>query len=316
MTKLILEICQNHKGSLTLLEEMVHSASDIGAKYLKIQDIHSSELTHRKKFDKGKIKKGKVLVIKRPYISEFERLKDLDMNAEFVSNFIDICKKYKCLPIVTPFTFNSFERLSNKKLKFIKIASYDCSSVNFLKKIRKLNIPMIVSTGATTQKEINSAKKVLGKALHAFLHCVTIYPTPLEKCNLIKIKELKEIHDVVGWSDHTHFQKTKHTAAFAASMIGADFIERHYTILNKANTKDGPVSINPKEAKELMSFFKLTKKEKFEVLNKKYKDWNKCLGTGSFSLSHEEKLNRDYYRGRFAKKVNKKLIYNWNKDFV
>ena len=54
MQKLILEICQNHRGSITLLEEMIHAASETGAKFLKIQDIHSSELTKRDRFEKGK----------------------------------------------------------------------------------------------------------------------------------------------------------------------------------------------------------------------------------------------------------------------
>ena len=56
MQKLILEICQNHKGSITLLEEMIHAASETGAKFLKIQDIHSSELVKRDRFEKGKKK--------------------------------------------------------------------------------------------------------------------------------------------------------------------------------------------------------------------------------------------------------------------
>ena len=36
---LILEICQNHNGSEKLLKEMIHAASETGAKYVKIQDI-------------------------------------------------------------------------------------------------------------------------------------------------------------------------------------------------------------------------------------------------------------------------------------
>ena len=314
MTRLILEICQNHKGSIKLLEEMIHAASEQGAKYLKIQDIHSTELTHRKKFDLGKKINGKIEVIKRPFNSELERLKDLDMNNNFINIFIEKCKKYSCFPIVTPFTYNSYDRLKDKNLKYIKIASYDCSAPNFLKKIKKIKKPMIVSTGATTKNEIISAKQTLGNSLHSLLHCVTIYPTPLDKCNLNKIKMLKKITKYVGWSDHTHFANTGHTASFCASMLGADYVERHFTIIDKSKSKDGPVSINPKEAKQLLNFFKLPKKDKLKKLNKEYKNWEICLGNGSFNLSHEEKLNRDYYRGRFAKKIGKKIIFNWKKD--
>ncbi len=53
---LVAELCQNHNGSITLLKEMVHAASEAGIKYIKIQDIISKELTHRKKFDYKKKK--------------------------------------------------------------------------------------------------------------------------------------------------------------------------------------------------------------------------------------------------------------------
>ena len=77
--KLILEICQNHNGSESLLKEMVHAASETGAQFVKIQDIHSDELTYRPRFEKGKIKKNKVIIIKRPFKDEFKRLKNLDI---------------------------------------------------------------------------------------------------------------------------------------------------------------------------------------------------------------------------------------------
>ena len=36
------------------------------------------------------------------------------------------------------------------------------------------------------------------------------------------------------------------------------------------------------------------------------------FGDGTLDLSHEELLNRDYYRGRFAAHINGKVIYNWD----
>ena len=70
---LILEICQNHNGSESLLKEMIHAASETGAKYIKIQDIKSSELTFRPRFEKGKIINKKIITIKRPYDNEYKR---------------------------------------------------------------------------------------------------------------------------------------------------------------------------------------------------------------------------------------------------
>ena len=53
MSEIIAELCQNHNGDLKILEEMVHAASESGADFAKIQSLHSSELTHRERFDNG-----------------------------------------------------------------------------------------------------------------------------------------------------------------------------------------------------------------------------------------------------------------------
>ena len=315
--KLILEICQNHNGSESLLKEMVHAASETGAQFVKIQDIHSDELTYRPRFEKGKIKKNKVIIIKRPFKDEFKRLKNLDIKKNFISNFVKYCNLYKITPMITPFSYGSYDRIENKKIKMIKIASYDCSSFNFLNKIKKLKLPMIVSTGATKKNEIIKASKILKNSLYAFLHCVTIYPTPLEKCNLKKMIFLKKYCKIVGWSDHTLFEKDGHTASLASLFCGAKIIERHFTILDKSKTKDGPVSINFKEANELTRFMKLDKNSILKLLEEKYtKNWKLCLGLGGTRLSHEELINRDYYKGRFAKFHKNKPNYNWQKEIL
>ena len=82
MTKIIAELCQNHNGDRNILDEMVSAAAENGADYAKIQSMHSSELTHRERFDNGLIEGGKVKVIKRPYKDEYERLKKLDLELE------------------------------------------------------------------------------------------------------------------------------------------------------------------------------------------------------------------------------------------
>jgi len=309
---LILEICQNHNGSDSLLKEMIHAASETGAKFVKIQDIHSAELTNRPKFDKGISKNGKILTLKRPFKDEYKRLKKLDMRKNFISNFVKFCSLYNIKPMITPFTYESYYRIQNKGVKFIKIASYDCSSLNFLERIKSLKLPMVVSTGATKKNEIINASKTLGNNLFAFLHCVTIYPTPLNKCNLQKINFLKKYSKNVGWSDHTLFERDGHAASLTSLLLGASIIERHFTVLNKTKTKDGPVSINFKEAKELVNYMKYDNKKILQILNDEYKNkWKLCIGKGGTNLSHIELLNREYYRGRFAKFAQEKPNYNW-----
>jgi sialic acid synthase SpsE len=312
---LIAELCQNHNGSVSLLKEMIIAAKESGIKYLKIQDIKSEDLTHRIRFDKGLIKNRKKLVIKRPFRDELLRLKKLDLPEKFIDIFIEECLRSKIYPIITPFTYSSLERIKNKKFKFLKIASYDCSALPFIKETNTLNKKLIVSTGATKLNEIKETVKFLKKKkqLAALLHCVSIYPTPMDKCNLNKIKFLKKLFgDIeIGWSDHSKFQDCGHAPALVSIIVGGSFIERHFTIVKKDKTKDGPVSINPSEAKTLLSLINKKKSYILDYLNKNYKDWELCLGGGSHKLTHEELLNRDYYRGRFATKFKDKYNYNW-----
>ena len=141
--------------------------------------------------------------------------------------------------------------VSLKNFKYIKVASYDCSSFEFIKQLLKLKKPLIISTGATYEEEIVKTSQILKNINFAFLHCVSIYPTPLEKCNLSKINFLKKLTKNVGWSDHTLFEKTKHIASLISILQGASIIERHFTILPRDKTKDGPVSINEKDAKSI-----------------------------------------------------------------
>ena len=129
---LILEICQNHNGSESLLKEMIH-ASETGA--TKFRTYIQENLPIDQNLTKGFQKMGKIYTIKRPFKDEYKRLKKLDMKKDFISNFVKFCSIYNIKPMITPFTYGSYYRIKNKGVKFIKIASYDCSSLNFLEKM-------------------------------------------------------------------------------------------------------------------------------------------------------------------------------------
>ena len=91
---------------------------------------------------------------------------------------------------------------------------------------------------------------------------------------------------------------------------GANIIERHFTILDASQTKDGPVSINPEKLKNLVEYSTMKNDELYEHV-KQIHNYEIMLGSESHTLSDEELLNRDYYRGRFASIINGRTIYNW-----
>ena len=63
------------------------------------------------------------------------------------------------------------------------------------------------------------------------------YPTRLEVAHLNKINYLKSLTRNVGSGDHSDPEKTGLKLCVSAVDVGATIIEKHFTILNKNETK-------------------------------------------------------------------------------
>jgi sialic acid synthase SpsE len=312
---LIAECCQNHNGNQEILKKQIHTAAENGADFVKIQAIRSKELSYRPRFDEGEIHAdGTIKTIKRPYDAELARLSKLDLSLDDEAWFVEECWRAGVAPMTTAFTRTGAREIKDLGYEAIKIASYDCASYPLLREVAKYWKTVFVSTGATYDNEIEKAAQVLKEVNLHLLHCVTIYPTPMDELNLKRISFLRRFSQNVGYSDHSHVETTGLWASKIALALGANSIERHYTVLEKDETKDGPVSIKPHQLKELRSFADLSRQEMMEQIRKGYPEWEKTIGNMTRPLSHAEKLNRDYFRGRFASLVDGRLIYNWEEE--
>lgn len=321
MAKIIAELCQNHNGDFAVLEKMVESVAKTGATHIKIQNIYADNLTFRSQFENGFIENGIQKTIKRPYKEEYERLKKLELKTDQIEKFVLLSKKYDLVPMTTCFSRDNIKEIKDLGFETLKVASYDCASFQMLRELKDNFKEIIISTGATYDEEIIKASKILSNFNFSFLHCITIYPTPLEDLNLSRIKWLKNFTKEVGFSDHTLVKKDGILASKLALAFGAEIIERHYTILEEDKTKDGPVSINQEQLKQLVNFSNLDKNEQFDEINSLNLDLNKIMGSETRNLTHLEILNRDYYRGRFAsRRLNnnqpENMIYNWEETNI
>ena len=102
----------------------------------------------------------------------------------------------------------------------------------------------------------------------------------------------------------------------AALALGAEIVERHFTILPRDQTKDGPVSINKSQLQQIAEFMARPIHSRVEELDESSPGWRHMMGDKNRRLSNVELLNRDYYRGRFASgreetKNGIPMIYNW-----
>jgi N,N'-diacetyllegionaminate synthase len=316
MIKIIAEFCQNHNGDWNILKEMIEQAAEAGATHGKIQSIFVEDLTNRERFENGKEENGRTSIIKRPFQPEYDRLKKLELTYKQHEDFIEACKKGGLSPLTTAFSTGSINMLKELDWAEIKVASYDCASETLIKELSNSFENIIISTGATYDHEIEKTAQILTSrnVQFTFLHCVTIYPTPLNEIHLNRMNSLKKYTPSIGLSEHTLVRRDGIKASLAAIFEGAEYIERHFTVLAEDQTKDGPVSIRKEHVEELVKFSELSKEDQRLYLNEKVSEYPTMLGSTDRVLSHEELLNRDYYRGRFATQSEGNIIYNWEEN--
>lgn len=320
-TRIIVEVCQNHNGDRGLLKEMIAEASAAGADIIKGQIIFSEDLVPRERFETGRMEANGVRkAICRPYGAERERLAKLDLNSEDYHFFVEECHRAGVKPMLTILARCRIPLAAALpwREKLIKVASYDCASHPMIRELAEGFDRLIISTGATFDDEITETAKLLSTLSKpfAYLHCVTSYPNVLSECNLARMLWLRSFTPEVGWSDHTLTRRDQLKAAKVAILLGADYVERHFTILPAEATKDGPVSIAPELLAELTAFNHLSVADQRAVVSSEIPEWRRIIGQAERALTHTEMLNRDYYRGRFASFLNDRWINNWENSEI
>ena len=314
--KIIAEFCQNHNGDINVLKSMVSAAARAGATHGKIQMVYADNLVYRPQFETGLSSNSEILSIKRPYQEEYDRLKKLELTADDCKSFIRVCIDEGLVPCITCFAREQIPTLKELGFSVIKVASYDCASYQLLREIIEQFSDVIVSTGACFDEEIEYATEILRNVNFSLLHCVTVYPTPLESLHLARMNYLRGLCSFVGFSDHTLVERDGVKAAKAALALGANLVERHFTILPSDKTKDGPVSVNEKQLREISEFAALEVEERRIRIKEQWPTWEQSIGFEKRVLSHDELLNRAYYKGRFGS-INRSsgdkqfMINNW-----
>lgn len=159
----------------------------------------------------------------------------------------------------TPFDYDSADYLYDM-VDFYKISSSDLTNIPFIKHIGAKGKPVFISVGAAYLSEVDEAiralKEVGCKDIVVF-HCVLSYPTDPKDANLKIIETLKKVFpDVrVGFSDHVAPDKTMMTLA-TAYMLGAEVIEKHFTLDKTLTGNDHYHAGDPEDFKMAISNFK------------------------------------------------------------
>lgn len=160
----------------------------------------------------------------------------------------------------TPFDYASVDYLEDM-VDFYKISSSDLSNIPFIRYIGSKRKPVYISVGAAYLSEVDEAirnlKEVGCKEIVIF-HCVLSYPTDPKNANLRVIETLKKnFPDVkVGFSDHVAPDEGMITLA-TAYLLGAEVIEKHFTLDKTLPGNDHYHAGNPEDFKKAIANFKL-----------------------------------------------------------
>ena len=169
-----------------------------------------------------------------PTTSQFELFKKFDkFGAEEYRELADYCREVGIVFLSTPFDFDSVDYL-DEFMDIYKISSSDLTNIPFIKYIASKNKPILLSTGASTIKEIKDAVRAIEEVSTvdiAVMHCVLSYPTSYEDANLLMIKDLvKQFPDYeIGYSDHTKPDENMMILTTAYN-YGAVILEKHFTL--------------------------------------------------------------------------------------
>ena len=133
------------------------------------------------------------------------------------------------LGMCTPFDEASVDQIERMDFDIIKVASCSAADWPLLERVAASGLPVIASTGGLTIHEVDALNSFLQHRAcdYALMHCVSIYPTPDDACNLGNIAEFKERYRgvVIGWSTHENPADTVHVGL--AQALGAEMFERH-----------------------------------------------------------------------------------------
>ena len=154
--------------------------------------------------------------------------------------------------LCTPFSRAAADRLEAMDVVAYKIGSGECNNYPLIRHVAKRGKPVLLSTGMNDVASIAPAVDILRQAAvpFALFHCTSMYPTPYNKVRLGALQDLASAFPdaVLGLSDHSLGNYT----CYAAVPLGASLLEKHFTSDKSWPGPDVPISMDPRELKELV----------------------------------------------------------------
>lgn len=244
---IIAELSANHNGNIETALESIKGAKRAGADAIKLQTYTADTITLDSDSDDFLIKGT---------LWDGRRLHELYQEAytpwEWHARLFEAAKREGLVCFSSPFDVSAVDFLETLNVPAYKIASLEITDIPLIEYVASKGKPIIISTGIADEKDIEQALEACrrsGNNQIALLKCTSSYPAPMDEANLLMIPDfIRRFNVVAGLSDHT----MGITAPVAATILGAQIIEKHFILDRAIGGPDAAFSLNEEEFKSMV----------------------------------------------------------------
>ena len=277
---IIAEMSANHNQDFNRAVKIIEAAKAAGADAIKLQtftpDLHtinSSKPCFRIN-DKKSLWHGRTL---------YDLYKEAYMPWEWQPKLKKIADNLGIDLFSAPVDPTGVDFLKKMNVPAYKITSMELVDIPLVYKIGMVGKPIIMSTGVATFSEIEEAINVAesaGSGDIILLKCVSSYPADPKEMNLNTMIHMSNTFKCpVGLSDHT----LGITIPIVATALGANVIEKHFTLSRADGGLDSTFSLEPNEFKSMVDNVRSAEKS-----------------LGIIKYVEESDKNREYRRSLFV----------------
>lgn len=280
-TFIVAELSANHGGSLDIVKQSILKAKEIGCDAMKIQTFRPETITldcdnSYFQIRQGTLWDGETL---------FNLYQSTYLPWEWHKEIFEYAKEKGIILFSTPFDNDAIELLEECNNPIYKIASFEITDVNLIKRAAECGKPIVISTGIATEEEIKEAVdacRQVGNNDITLLQCTSEYPARIEDANLATMVDMGNRFGVkVGISDHSLGSEVASTAV----AMGACMVEKHFTLNKTIGGADAEFSLDA---------------EAFAKLVEDIRTVEKIMGKVTYELNEKKLKSRKFARSLFV----------------
>ena len=243
----IAEIGINHNGSLDIAKKLIDEAVAAKADAVKFQKRTPEICVPKDQWD---------IMRDTPWgrMSYINYKRKTEFGYEEYAEIDAYCKARAIDWFVSTWDTEAVDFMEQFDTPMYKLASASLTDGLLIERILHTGKPLMLSTGMSTMREIDSAVKHVQSFRKNYplmiAHSTSAYPCKPEELNLKMIDTLRGLfpNAPIGYSGH----ETGLSTTLAAVVMGAAFVERHFTLDRAMWGSDHAASVEPQGMQRLV----------------------------------------------------------------